>query len=426
MVLTSVFKDSGIKVDRMYLPLFNTITLNLAVQKSWINFRLHLLDCLHFTMSNRHRCDTRSSIDSYVEQPRWHLFILYRSFHSTFPTQPHDSQTHHEKPFQRPNSRSKSTSNPLIQSNSTLFKLRPLPPNQMSSQRSRGRGGSGRNNRAPLPRNVQISKKLSWLLRHGAESEGLHLDSAGFINLSDVLANRNLRSLKVSFAEVRDIVRENDKQRFTLLPIDADAGDVNGDVNWDVNGDLNGDAGVEQAALTSEDPKDYKIRANQGHSLKVESEGLLAPITADDAPRTCVHGTTHAAWISIVASGGLKPMGRNHVHFASGLPAGFKSVVDLDAADPAAPAAPVISGMRSSSTVLVFVDVAMAMEAGLKFWRSDNGVILTEGDENGLVSIKFFQRVEDRTGAGVLVDDGEVVKEAPKEWVGKGKGRAKG
>jgi 2'-phosphotransferase len=276
----------------------------------------------------------------------------------------------------------------------------------------RGRGGRGRGNRAPLPREVQVSKKLSWLLRHGAESEGLKLDSAGFINLQDVLDNRNLRSLKVSFAEVREIVRENDKQRFTLLPVDADG----------VDGDGEGE-GVLQTALPSEDAKDYKIRANQGHSLKVESEGLLKPLTADNAPSTCIHGTTHAAWASIVASGGLKPMGRNHIHFASGLPSGFKSIVDLDATSVAAP---VVSGMRSSSTVLVFVEVAKAMEAGLKFWRSDNGVILSEGDENGVVSIKFFKRVEDRTGAGVLVENGEVVKEAPKEWGGKGKGKVKG
>ena len=283
----------------------------------------------------------------------------------------------------------------------------------MSQRGSRGRGG-GRGNRGPLPREVQVSKKLSWLLRHGATGEGLKLDSAGFINLQDVLDNRNLRSLKVSFAEVRAIVRENDKQRFTLLPVDVDAVDGDGEGMGE---------GVSQTALPSEDPRDYKIRANQGHSLKVDSDGLLKAITADDAPSTCVHGTTHAAWASIVASGGLKTMGRNHVHFASGLPAGFKSIVELEASNVAAP---VISGMRSTSTILVFVDVTKAIEAGLKFWRSDNGVILSEGDEHGVVPITFFRRVEDRTGAGVLVENGEVVKEAPKEWGGKGKGTAKG
>lgn len=279
----------------------------------------------------------------------------------------------------------------------------------MSSNRGRGRGG--RNNRGPLPRNVQVSKKLSWLLRHGAESEGLKLDSSGFINLKDVINNRKLQGMKISFEEVEEIVRENDKQRFTMIPVSAD-------------GDTADDGGSEatngQPALESQDPKDWKIRANQGHSLKVESEDLLQPITAEDCPSACVHGTSHVAWPLIVSSGGLKPMDRNHIHFAPGLPAGFKSIVDLDINNVEAP---VISGMRKYSTILIFIDVLKAMEAGFKFWRSDNGVILNDGGEKGLLPLKFFKRVEDRSGAGVLLEDGKVVKEAPKEWGGKGKGK---
>lgn len=34
---------------------------------------------------------------------------------------------------------------------------------------------------------VELSKKLSWLLRHGAESKGLKLDLEGFIPVSTIL-----------------------------------------------------------------------------------------------------------------------------------------------------------------------------------------------------------------------------------------------
>ena len=291
-------------------------------------------------------------------------------------------------------------------SNTSLVDPDDLYNSQMSTRGSRGGGGGrggGRSNRAPLPRNVQVSKKLSWLLRHGAASEGLHLDEQGFINLQDVLQNRNLRSLKVTFEEVQAIVKDNDKQRFTLLSITTE------------------DAESEQTPLPSTDPKEYKIRANQGHSLKLESDGLLQPITAASIPTDCIHGTTHAAWPAIIASSGLKAMGRNHIHFAAGLPSGFRSIVEQDVETVAAP---VISGMRKSSTVLIFVDVAKAMGAGIKFWRSDNEVVLSEGDENGLLPIEYFLRVEDRTGAGVLVEDGKVVKDAPASWGGKGKGKS--
>jgi 2'-phosphotransferase len=262
---------------------------------------------------------------------------------------------------------------------------------------------------------VQVSKKISWLLRHGAEKEGLQLGPGGFISVQDVLNNRNLRSLKVTFEELRAIVQENDKQRFTM--VHQSSVDSTGAVVGESTAPA-GDGPPTQTPLPSDNPGDYLIRANQGHSLKVEAEGLLQPITADTAPETVVHGTTHSAWPLIVASGGLKPMGRNHAHFASGLPAGFKSLVEEDAT--AKDAAPVISGMRKSSTVLMFLDIAKAMEAGIKFWLSDNGVILSEGNAEGLIPLGVFRRVEDRTGEGVLLEEGSIVKQAPAKWGSKG------
>lgn len=255
-----------------------------------------------------------------------------------------------------------------------------------------------RGNREAPSRATQVSKKMSWLLRHGAEEEGLQFLDGGFLNLSDVLANRKFKSMKVTHAEIKEVVAADEKQRYTMVP-------------------------VPEADATSDKPADFLIRANQGHSVKMESEGLLKPVTKDDMPASAVHGTTHAAWGLIVASGGLKAMGRNHVHFASGLPAGFKSVVEEGGEDASTTAAPVISGMRKTSTILVFLDLAKAMDAGLVFGISDNGVVLTEGNKDGLVPLEFFQRVEDRTGLGVLVQDGRIVKEAPESWA-KGKGRA--
>lgn len=39
-----------------------------------------------------------------------------------------------------------------------------------------------------MPREVQVSKKMSWLLRHGAEKEGLHLGEGGYISVKDVVS----------------------------------------------------------------------------------------------------------------------------------------------------------------------------------------------------------------------------------------------
>ncbi len=164
----------------------------------------------------------------------------------------------------------------------------------------------------------------------------------------------------------------------------------------------------------NDDPSNFLIRANQGHSIAIASEGLLEPISEANMPATVVHGTTPQAWKLILKSGGLSPMGRNHVHFASGLPAGFAAFEGDEEKDgndelKGEKKPVVISGMRNSSNVLIYIDLPRALSQGVRFWRSDNGVILSEGDPDGLIKVDFFKRVEDRRSGKTLVRDGKEV-----------------
>ncbi|KAM7202111.1 RNA 2'-phosphotransferase, Tpt1 / KptA family domain containing protein [Naviculisporaceae sp. PSN 640] len=259
--------------------------------------------------------------------------------------------------------------------------------------RSGGRGGGagGRGGRE-----VNLSRALSKLLRHQAANAGIQLDSEGYAPLDKVLEWGPIKSLKPTFAEILTAVKESDKQRFAIKP------------NPSTNPSLDD---------TSTDPYHWLIRANQGHSIKLESENLLKPISlptdgdGDGAllpegsvpvPETVVHGTYFAFWKSIVDSGGLKPMGRNHVHCSIGLPEDEKGV---------------ISGMRKDAELLVYVDVEKSIrEAGMKWWMSENGVVLTEGDENGLVPTRFFKEVSGRRqNVGLLWKDGEWVDDLPEK-----------
>jgi 2'-phosphotransferase len=54
--------------------------------------------------------------------------------------------------------------------------------------------------------------------------------------------------------------------------------------------------------------------------------------------------------------------------------------------------------MRASAQVLIYVDVQKALDAGIAFSMSDNGVVLTEGNVQGYLPPEFFSRVEDRYG----------------------------
>ncbi|VUC22062.1 unnamed protein product [Clonostachys rosea] len=247
----------------------------------------------------------------------------------------------------------------------------------------RGRGGGGGG--GGMSREVQISKALSRLLRHQAENAGITLDGEGYAPLDRVLAWGPLRSLQVSFEDIQSAVSNNEKQRFALKPNPA------------TNPEL---------STESTTPSDYLIRANQGHSIKVESSGLLVPITlagedgdeGNPPPEKVVHGTYFAFWAAIVEAGGLKVMGRNHVHCSEGTPEDG-----------------VVSGMRRDAELMVEIDLERSIkEGGLRWWRSENGVILTEGDESGLVSSRFFKRVTSRTqDVGVLWEDGEWVSDLP-------------
>ena len=49
---------------------------------------------------------------------------------------------------------------------------------------SKGKGSGN----SSEPRDVQISKAMSWLLRHGAKGEGIKMDANGYINVADLVS----------------------------------------------------------------------------------------------------------------------------------------------------------------------------------------------------------------------------------------------
>ena len=96
-----------------------------------------------------------------------------------------------------------------------------------------------------------------------------------------------------------------------------------------------------------------------------------------------VHGTNPKAWASIKVTG-LNRMGRQHVHFAKGLPG----------------EGGVISGMRKGSEVMVHLDLAGAVRDGIPFFVSANGVVLSPGEgDTGVVPAKYFKVRVGSTGA---------------------------
>lgn len=110
-------------------------------------------------------------------------------------------------------------------------------------------------------------------------------------------------------------------------------------------------------------------------------------------------------------------MRRKHIHFATKLPDAMPPLDPKFQSRSRAKEEPgdkVISGMRRGSTVCIWVDVKKSLEGGVKWWRSENEVILTEGvGEPKMLGLEWFKWVETRGKKGVIlygekVESGEV------------------
>jgi putative RNA 2'-phosphotransferase len=121
---------------------------------------------------------------------------------------------------------------------------------------------------------VQTSKFLSLVLRHKPDEIGITLDSAGWIDVDELLRACAAHGKRISREELDALVGNSDKQRFAF----------------------------------SDDHT--RIRANQGHSVQVELD--YKPATPPDV---LYHGTPEK-FVETILREGLKKMQRHHVHLS--------------------------------------------------------------------------------------------------------------
>jgi 2'-phosphotransferase len=90
---------------------------------------------------------------------------------------------------------------------------------------ARGKGGGSRQDASPT---VQLSKALSYILRHGAAKEHLKMSTDGYISLDAVLARPKLSKIKMEHGssptpqDVMQVVETNDKKRFEVSKRESD------------------------------------------------------------------------------------------------------------------------------------------------------------------------------------------------------------
>jgi putative RNA 2'-phosphotransferase len=165
---------------------------------------------------------------------------------------------------------------------------------------------------------TQISKNLSYVLRHRPDAVGLELQEGGWISVDDLLAAFERTGKELSLPLLKQVVAESDKQRF----------------EFSADGD--------------------RIRARQGHSAEVDLG--YEPATPPDV---LYHGTATRNLDSIFAEGLLKGQ-RHHVHLSTNQ----ETMVQV--------------AMRHGKPVLLTVDAVRMAADGHLFYITGNNVWLTE------------------------------------------------
>jgi putative RNA 2'-phosphotransferase len=163
-----------------------------------------------------------------------------------------------------------------------------------------------------------LSKFLSYVLRHHPGAVGITLDEQGWVEVEALVTAIHHSGREISLEQLQQVVFSSEKQRFAF----------------------------------SADGK--KIRANQGHSVAIDL--ALEPQLP---PQILFHGTA-TRFLDQIMTEGLKKMQRHHVHLSP----------NRDIAQAV--------GQRHGKVVILGVAARTMHTAGYEFFLSQNGVWLTE------------------------------------------------
>jgi len=169
-----------------------------------------------------------------------------------------------------------------------------------------------------MPSLTKLSKFMSHLLRHHPDAIGLSLDDGGWALISELVEKARKSGVTLTPSLIGEIVGTSNKQRFS---ISSDG---------------------------------LKIRANQGHSIPVE-----LGLQESEPPEILYHGTSRHS-LSTIRREGIKRGTRNHVHLSPDMNTAFKV------------------GSRHGHAIVLKVLAVKMYQAGSRFYRSENGVWLTE------------------------------------------------
>ena len=165
---------------------------------------------------------------------------------------------------------------------------------------------------------VQLSKLISYLLRHKPEEAKLELDSKGSIDIDILIENLKLyKNINISKEDILELAKPTDKVRF------------------EIEGNL--------------------IRALNGHStVKVEKESIIPP-------DILYHGTYYQTYYNFIRNDGIKSMDRQYVHMSA----------DKQTANK-------VALRHGKIPYIILIDAKAAYNDGVLFYKGNDETFLTD------------------------------------------------
>ena len=165
---------------------------------------------------------------------------------------------------------------------------------------------------------VKMGKYLSLILRHKPELINLKIDEHGWVEVDQLLKGINDSGRYISKEMLDIIVNTNNKKRYQY------------------NDDQT------------------KIRANQGHSIKVDVE-----LQEKVPPDVLYHGTAQK-YLDKIKKSGIRKMNRLYVHLSKDI----QTAINV--------------GKRHGQPIVLVIDTKKMLRDGYKFYYSYNGVWLCD------------------------------------------------
>lgn len=164
----------------------------------------------------------------------------------------------------------------------------------------------------------EISKFLSYILRHEPHAIGLELDTEGWADINSLITGAAKEGRLLDQTAIHKVVNNSDKKRFTL----SDDG--------------------------------QRIRAAQGHS----APDVNLQHIEKEPPEFLYHGTA-TRFLESIFQQGLIAGSRHHVHLSQDIP----MVIAV--------------GQRYGKPVVLKIEALRMHQQGFKFFQAENGVWLT-------------------------------------------------